>query len=87
MLGNVMTTALPGAGDGTPQWLRSIDADFAWRSNAKPLAGTLPAAPTTRPAATATSRCGRAASSGRRSGRCSTRAQRHLERLELPRSR
>jgi hypothetical protein len=40
-LGNVMTTALPGAGDGTALWLRSIDADFSWRSNAKPLAGTL----------------------------------------------
>jgi hypothetical protein len=40
-LGNVMTTALPGAGDGTDLWLRSIDADFAWRSNAAPLEGTL----------------------------------------------
>jgi hypothetical protein len=40
-LGNVMTTALPGAGDGSATWLRSIDADFGWRSNAAPLAGTL----------------------------------------------
>jgi hypothetical protein len=41
VLGNVMTKALPGAGDGTTEWLRSIDADFSWRSNAQPLAGTL----------------------------------------------
>ncbi len=40
-LGNVMIQSLPGAGDGSSTWLKTIDADFAWRSNAKPLEGTL----------------------------------------------
>jgi hypothetical protein len=39
--GNVMTKALAGAGDDHATWLKLIDADFAWRSNANPLAGTL----------------------------------------------